>query len=41
MKATSLPDVYRLLKEGGRAIRLEQNLLVRARGCIDKMLELG
>ena len=41
MKATSLPDVYRLLKEGGSAIRLEQNLLVRARGCIDKMLELG
>ncbi len=41
MKATTLPDIYRLLKEGGRAIRLEQNLLVRARGCIDKMLELG
>ncbi len=41
MKATTLPDVYRLLKEGGTPIEMDPGLLERARGCIDRMLELG
>ena len=41
MKATTLPDVYRLLKEGGRPLEMDAALLSQARGCIDRMLELG
>ena len=41
MKATTLPDVYRVLKEGGEPVSLSAEILVKARGCIDAMLELG
>ena len=41
MKATSLPDVYRILKEGGRPLELDAALLSGARGCLDRMLALG
>ena len=41
MKATTLPDVYRALKEGCEQISLSAEILVKARGCIDAMLELG
>lgn len=41
MKATSLPDVYRILKWGGKEIEMSAALIQKARVCIDKMLELG
>lgn len=41
MKATSLPDVYRILKWGGKEIEMSAELIEKARVCIDKMLELG
>lgn len=41
MKATTLPDVYRLLKEGAAPLEMDVALIEGARGCIDRMLELG
>lgn len=41
MKSTALPDVYRILKEGGEPVEMSAELMARSRGCIDKMLELG
>jgi quinolinate synthase len=41
MKSTTLPDVYRILKEGGEEIEMSDELIASARVCIDKMLLLG
>ena len=41
MKATTLPDVYRILKEGAEPLEMNPELLQKARGCIDRMLALG
>lgn len=41
MKSTTLPDVYRILKEGTQPIEMSEALIKSARNCIDKMLELG
>ena len=42
MKITTLPDVYRALKElAGEEITLPEDTLRAARACIDRMIELG
>ncbi|MBQ6794893.1 MAG: quinolinate synthase NadA [Clostridia bacterium] len=42
MKATTLVDVYNILKgDGGEVIELPEETIVKARACIDKMIELG
>lgn len=41
MKATTLMDVYRCVKEGGEEIVLEESVLKDARHCIDEMVRLG
>lgn len=42
MKATSLVDVYNaVLGNGGEEIVLDEETLQKARGCIDRMIELG
>jgi len=42
MKLTTLPEVLLALRgEGGEAIELDEYTLRRARGCIDKMIEMG
>lgn len=42
MKITSLVDVYQAVAgSGGEAIELEPDIMARARGCIDRMIELG
>ncbi len=42
MKATTLVDVYRVLRgEFGEEILLDDETIVQARRCIDKMIELG
>lgn len=42
MKLTTLPDVYRCLTSAaGEEIILDDDTLVKARKCIDKMIELG
>ena len=41
MKATTLPDVYRILKEGAEPLEMNPELLQNARACIDRMLALG
>ena len=42
MKATTLIDVYRTLNgDGGEKIILDSDTMLKARKCIDKMIELG
>ena len=42
MKATTLVDVYHAVAgDGGEEIILDDDTMVRARKCIDKMIELG
>ncbi len=42
MKATTLVDVYNILKgEGGEEIELDEETIVKAKSCIDKMIEFG
>ncbi len=42
MKATTLVDVYNILKgDGGEIIELDEETITKARACIDKMIELG
>jgi len=41
MKATTLPDVYRILRDGAEPIEMNAELIKKARVCIDRMLELG
>lgn len=42
MKATTLVDVYRVLRgEFGEEIIMDEETIVKARRCIDKMIELG
>lgn len=41
MKATTLPDVYRILRDGAEPIEMNAELIKKARICIDRMLELG
>lgn len=41
MKSTTLPDVYRILTEGGEEIVLDEETMQKARVCIDRMIELG
>ncbi len=42
MKATTLMDVYNILREGrGEEILLDEETLCKARRCIDRMIEMG
>ena len=42
MRLTTLMDVYNCVRgEGGEEIVLADEVLTKARRCIDKMLELG
>lgn len=41
MKATTLPDVYRVLNGGGEPLVMDEALMRQARRPIDRMLELG
>ena len=42
MKSTTLVDVFRVLRgEAGEEIRMDEETIVQARHCIDKMIELG
>ena len=42
MKSTTLVDVFRVLRgEAGEEIRMDEETIVQARRCIDKMIELG
>jgi len=42
MKLTTLADVYRTVKGTfGEEITLSSDTIVKARACIDKMIELG
>ena len=42
MKATTLMDVYNTVKgTGGEEITLDEETILKARKCIDKMIELG
>ncbi len=42
MKITTLVDVYQALAgTGGESIELDPEIMVKARGCIDRMVELG
>ena len=42
MKCTTLMDVYNAVNGiGGDEIILDDNTLIKARKCIDKMIELG
>ncbi len=42
MKATTLTDVYRaVIGEGGEDIQLDDQTMIAARRCIDRMIELG
>ena len=42
MKATTLVDLYNtMLGKGGEEITLDDETIVKAKKCIDKMLELG
>lgn len=42
MKATTLVDVYHAVRgDGGEEIILDDDIMIKARKCIDKMIELG
>ncbi|MBO5007126.1 MAG: quinolinate synthase NadA [Clostridia bacterium] len=42
MKATTLMDVYNAVRgKGGEEIELDDDVIVKARGCIDEMIRLG
>ncbi len=42
MKATTLVDVYNAVRgKGGEEIELDDDIIVKARGCIDEMIRLG
>ena len=42
MKATTLVDLYNtMLGKGGEEITLDEETIIKAKKCIDKMLELG
>ena len=42
MKSTTLVDVFRVLRgEAGEEIQMDEETIVQARRCIDKMIELG
>ena len=42
MKLTTLTDVYRTVSgQGGAEIILDEDTIVKARRCIDRMIELG